>query len=167
MRRAIFLDDEMMRRSTVPQKISLKEKRVYVPTPMIHALIPPVPMHEHIIPTFEVGSSSTAPNVNKMHVIQEPDVPNTLIDEEEDQPQNIENNVSNQENVRRSQRVRKSVIPNDYEIYTSEEIHIEGDPTSYEKAMRRLHSSKWHEALKDEMRSMSANQVWKLEEIPK
>jgi hypothetical protein len=28
--------------------------------------------------------------------------------------------MPNQENVRRSQRVRKSVIPNDYEIYTSE-----------------------------------------------
>jgi hypothetical protein len=43
--------------------------------------------------------------------------------------------VSNQENIRRSQRVRKSAIPDDYEIYTSEEIHMEGDPTSYEEAM--------------------------------
>jgi hypothetical protein len=35
-----------------------------VPTPIIHELIPPVPMHEHTIPTFEVESSSTTPNVN-------------------------------------------------------------------------------------------------------
>jgi hypothetical protein len=75
--------------------------------------------------------------------------------------------VTNQENIRRSQRVRKSAIPDDYEFYTSEEIHMEGDPTSYEEVMRNPHSSKWREAMKDEMRSMSANQVWKLEEIPK
>jgi hypothetical protein len=75
--------------------------------------------------------------------------------------------MPNQENIRRSQRVRKSGIPDDYEIYMSEEIHMEGDPTSYEEAMRSPHSSKWREAMEDEMRSMSANQVWKLEEIPK
>jgi hypothetical protein len=67
--------------------------------------------------------------------------------------------VPNQENVRRSQRVRKSDIPDDYEIYMSEEIHMEGDPISYEKAMRSPHSSKWCEYMEDEMRSMSANQA--------
>jgi hypothetical protein len=75
--------------------------------------------------------------------------------------------VINQENLRRSQRVRKSAIPDDYKIYTSEEIHIERDPTLYEEAMRSPHSFKWCEAMEDEMRSMSANQVWKLEEISK
>jgi hypothetical protein len=156
-RHAIFLEDEMMRGSTVPREISLEEKRVYVPTPMIRELIPPVPMQEYISPTFEVGSSSAAPNVNGAPVIQEPEVPNAVIDEEEQQPQNLENNVPNQENIRRSQRVRKSAIPDDYEIYTSEEIHVEGGPTLYEEAMRSPHSSKWHEAMEDEMRSMSTN----------
>jgi hypothetical protein len=33
--------------------------------------------------------------------------------------------------------------------------------------MRSPHSSKWREVMEDEMRSMSANQVSKLEEIPK
>jgi hypothetical protein len=75
--------------------------------------------------------------------------------------------VPNQGNIRRSQRVRKSAIPNDYEIYTSGEIYMEGDPTSNEEAMTSPHSSKWHEAMEDEMRSMSANQIWKLEEISK
>jgi hypothetical protein len=134
---------------------------------MIHELIPPAPVREHIIPTFEVGSSSAAPNVHEVHVIQEPEVPNVIVGEEEDQPHNLENDVPNQENLRRSQRVRKSAIPDDYEIYTSEEIHTEGDLTSYEEVMGSPHSSKWHEAMEDEMRSMSANQVWKLEEIPK
>ena len=44
---------------------------------------------------------------------------------------------------------------------------MEGDPTSYEEAMRSVHSSKWLEAMNDEMKSMSSNGVWDLEEIPK
>jgi hypothetical protein len=68
---------------------------------MIHKLIPSVPVRECISPTFKVGSSSAAPNVNGAPVIQEPKVPNVVIDEEE-QPQNLENNVPNQENIRRS-----------------------------------------------------------------
>jgi hypothetical protein len=124
------------------REISLEEKRVYVPAPIIHELISSVTVQEYISPTFEVGSSSAAPNVNEAPIIQEPEVSNVVINEEEYQPQNLKNNVSNQENVRRSQRVRKSAISDDYEIYTSEEIHIEGDPTSYEEAMRSSHSSK-------------------------
>jgi hypothetical protein len=138
MRHTIFLDDAMMRGSTVAREISLEEKRAYVSTPMIHELSPSVHVQEHISPTFEVGSLSVAPNINEALVIQEPEVPNTVIDEEEHQPQNLENNVSNQENVRRSQRVRKLVIPNNYEIYISEEIHMEGDPTSYEETIMSL-----------------------------
>jgi hypothetical protein len=69
-RHAIFLEDVMMRGSTVPQKIGLEEKRVYVPTPMIYELFPSVPVQEYISPTFEVGSSSAAPNVNGAPVIQ-------------------------------------------------------------------------------------------------
>jgi hypothetical protein len=72
--------------------------------------------------------------------------------------------VPNQENLRRLQRVRKSAIPDDYEIYMSEEIHMDGDSTSYEEAMRSPHSSKWREAMENEMRSMNTNQVWKLED---
>jgi hypothetical protein len=109
---------------------------------MIHKLFPSVPVQEYISPTFAVGSSSAAPNINGAPVIQESEVPNVVIDEEEEQPQNLENNVPSQENIRRSQRVRKSVIPDDYEIYTSEEIHMKGDPTSYKEAMRSPHSSK-------------------------
>jgi hypothetical protein len=44
MRHIIFLEDEMMKESTVPREISIVEKRVYVPTPMIHELIYSVPV---------------------------------------------------------------------------------------------------------------------------
>jgi hypothetical protein len=102
MRHTIFLEDEMMRGNTVPREISFEEKQVYVPTSMIHELIPSVHVQEYISPTFEVESSSAAPNVNETPVIQELEVPNAVIDEEEEQPQNLENNVLNQENIRRS-----------------------------------------------------------------
>ena len=49
----------------------------------------------------------------------------------------------------------------------SEEIHMQGDPTSFEEAMKSPHSSKWIKAMEDEIRTMSANNVWELEEIPK
>ena len=44
---------------------------------------------------------------------------------------------------------------------------MEGDPTSFEEAMRSAHSSKWLEAIQDEMRLMNTNGVWDLETIPK
>ena len=44
---------------------------------------------------------------------------------------------------------------------------MEGDPISFEEAMRSAHSSKWLEAMEDEMKSMKTNSVWDLETIPK
>jgi hypothetical protein len=44
---------------------------------------------------------------------------------------------------------------------------MKGGPTSFEEAMRSVHSSKWLEAMKDNIRSMSINKIWDLEEIPK
>ena len=41
-----------------------------------------------------------------------------------------------------------------YEVYVSKEIQMEGDPTLFEEAMRSAYSSKWLEAMKDEMKSM-------------
>jgi hypothetical protein len=75
--------------------------------------------------------------------------------------------VPHNEPPRRSQRTKRSAICDDYEIYVSEETQIVGDPTSFEEAMRSAYSSKWFEAMEDEMRSMSINKVWDLEEILK
>jgi hypothetical protein len=68
-RHAIFLEDKMMRGNIVPRESSLEEKRVYLPTPIIHELIPPVLVHERIIPTLRVRSSLAAPNVYEASVI--------------------------------------------------------------------------------------------------
>ena len=53
----------------------------------------------------------------------------------------------------------------DYEVYVSEEIQIEGDPTSFEEAMRRVYSFEWQEAMEVEMNSMNTNDFGDLEEI--
>ena len=42
---------------------------------------------------------------------------------------------------------------------------MEGDPTSFEEAMRNVYSFKW-QAMEVEMNSMNTNNVWDLEEIP-
>jgi hypothetical protein len=52
-------------------------------------------------------------------------------------------------------------------VYNTEEFQIEGDPTSFGEAMRSDNSSKWLEAMEDEIKSMSTNKVWDLEHIPK
>jgi hypothetical protein len=75
--------------------------------------------------------------------------------------------VPNMEALRRSQRIRTSTIPNDYEVYNTEEFQMEGDPTLFEEVMRSDNSSKWLEAMEDEINSMSTNKVWDLEPIPK
>ena len=54
----------------------------------------------------------------------------------------------------------------DYDVYVSKEIQIEGDPTSFEEAMRSVYSFEWQEAMKVEINSMNTNDVWDLEEIP-
>ena len=43
---------------------------------------------------------------------------------------------------------------------------MEGNSTSFEKAMRDVHSSKWQEAKEHEMKLINTNDVWDLEEIP-
>jgi hypothetical protein len=42
---------------------------------------------------------------------------------------------------------------------------MKGNPASFEEAMRSTHSSKWLEAMQDEMRSMSTNDVGDLEKF--
>ena len=97
--------------------------------------------------------------------LQGPIEPIATHEGEQQQPQTED--MPNVEAPRRNQRVRKSAIPADYEVYNTEEFQMEDDPTSFEEAMRSDHSSKWLKAMKDEMKSMNANKVWDLEIIPK
>jgi hypothetical protein len=180
IRHVVFLEDGVIRGSTVPREIRLEEKRVYLPTPMvgepfflIPAAVTPIvqgnvvvePVVDSpvsIVVTYIVGSPMAETNEEEEPVFQEP-IANHL----EEQQQPLIQDVSRNEPPRRSQRVRRSAISEDYKVYVSEEIQMEGDPTSFEEAMRSVHSSKWLGAMEDKIRSMSTNRVWDLEEISK
>jgi hypothetical protein len=115
------------------------------------------------VPTPVVSSPVATMDEHEEPVLQDPVQPPPVAQEEEQQPQEAPTN----ETLRRSQRVRRSAIPDDYEVYNIEEAQMEGDPTSFEEAMRSDHSSKWLKAMEDEMESMRTNEVWDLEPIPK
>ena len=104
-------------------------------------------------------------NDDEEPILQDPVEPIATHEGEQQQPQTKD--VPNVEALRRSQRVRKSAIPANYEVYNTEEFQMEDDPTSFEEAMRSDHSSKQLDAMEDEMKSMNANKVWDLEIISK
>jgi hypothetical protein len=95
-----------------------------------------------------VGSPMTEVDEDLKPVFQEP-----IINHEEQQEPPVQDVLHN-EPPRRSQMARRSAISDDYEVYVSEEIQMEGDPTSFEEDMRSAYSSKWLDAMEDEMRSI-------------
>jgi hypothetical protein len=180
IRHTIFLEDEVIRESMVPREIRLEEKRVCVPTlmvaepvfsvpvavtPMVQDNVVTEPILDFPVPMAAmtiVGSPMVEVDEEVEPVFQEP-----ITSHEEEQQEHPIQDVPHNEPPRRSQRARKSAIFDDYEVYVSEEIQMEGDPTSFEEAMRSGHSSKWLEVMEDEMRSMSTNRVWDLEKFLK
>jgi hypothetical protein len=162
-RHAVFLEDEKMRGSMVAREIDLEVKRVYAPTPMIHE--PTFSLHVVAAPTVQdtmVSAPVVIPpiakmNENEKHVLQDPIEPIATHEGEQQQPQTVD--VPNVEAPIRSQRVRKLVISADYEVYNTKEFQMEDDPTSFEEALRSDHSSKWLEAMEDEMKLINANRV--------
>jgi hypothetical protein len=172
-RHAIFLEDEMMRGSMAARKIDLEEKRVCAPNPVIQEPffelpIVPAPIVQDTVEQEPVVVPPVVTTEENEEPVQQEPIENVATNEgEQSQPPTVD--VPNIEAPRRSQRERRPAISSDiYELNNiTEEYQMEGDPTSFEQAMRSDHSSKWFEAMEDEMRSMSANDVWDLEEIPK
>jgi hypothetical protein len=160
----------MIRGSKAVRKIDLEEKRVCAPTPMVEEpyfelpTVPTATVQPTVVPEPVVSTPVPSVEENEETVQQDP-TGTTDAPEEPQQPQVQEE--PGVEAPRRSSRVKKSAIPDDYEVYECEEIHIEGDPTSFEEAMSRPNASKWLEAMEDEIKSMSTNRTWDLEEIPK
>ena len=105
-----------------------------------------------VVPAHVVIPPVATMNDDKKPVLQDPIEPIATHEGEQQQPQTED--VPNVEAPRRSQRVSKSAIPADYEVYNIEEFQMGDDPTSFEEAMRNDHSSKWLEAMKDEIKSM-------------
>ncbi|KAJ1275702.1 hypothetical protein BS78_05G156200 [Paspalum vaginatum] len=137
----------MIRGSTVPQEIILEEKRVYAPIPIVEEPIFSIPV-EFALPVYtivvvtlvvDVESSSTSQSEQVAHSPITPEPLAPMVHEPQElekeavpknpppqQPQVLENDVP----MRRSQRVKRSAIPNDYEVYISEGMNQEGEPTN-------------------------------------
>jgi len=102
-------------------------------------------MQDTVVTTPVVSSPVATINEHEEPVLQDLIEPIVAHEQEQQQP-HMEQAPTN-EASRRSQRTRKPAIPDDYEVYECEEFQIEGDPTSFEEAMRSAHSSKWLEAM--------------------
>ena len=71
--------------------------------------------------------------------------------------------------LRRSTRVRRSVIPDDCIVYLQEldnDLGAENDPITFSQAMNCKEYDLWFNAMKDEMNSMATNGVWDLVILP-
>ena len=64
--------------------------------------------------------------------------------------------------LRKSTRVRKLVIPNDYVVYIQKSdynIGVANDLNNFSQAMSYKESELWYNAIKEEMDSMKSNDV--------
>jgi hypothetical protein len=85
----------------------------------------------------------------------------------EEEPQ--QQNDDEPQPMKRSQRERRSVVPNDYVVYMSKDVNDIGkmdDPASYKEAMKSKILLKWCEAMEEELNSMSYNDVCDLVQTP-
>ena len=99
----------------VAREIDLEEKRVYAPTPMIHEPFFSLPVvaaptvQDTVVPAHVVIPPVATMNDDEEPILQDPVEPIATHEGEQQQPQTKD--VSNVEAPRRSQRVRKSAIP--------------------------------------------------------
>jgi hypothetical protein len=96
-RHVVFLEDNMIRGSMVAREISLQEKRVHVPTPMVEELFFTLPVavapivQDTIVPTPVASSPVVTMNEHEEPVLEEPVLeepiePNIAHEEEQLQP---------------------------------------------------------------------------------
>ena len=108
-------------------------------------------------------------NIDPMDQVANEEIPEIVeqpIEQQVDQQIPQENDEAT---LRRSTRVRKSLIPNNYIVYLQEldyNIGAENDPETFSQAMRSKESNSWYNAMKEEMNSMASNRVWDLVELP-
>ena len=148
--RAIFFEDDLVSRSEIPRPVTLKEDHVVVPMPIVSlpadVMLPVVHGHDQ------------AP-------LESDDIVVPLVDEQEH-----DDVVEEEVLLRRSQRMRKPTISDDYIVYLQEHEFVfcdDNDPVTFQEVISSSHASEWLAAMQDELVSMSHNSVWDLVELPK
>ena len=144
--RVVYFEDEVkVDLNFVPHEIPFGEEHV-----------------EILFPTSHV------PNVD-VPIVQQP---TTNQGEHGDQVESgipVDDTVVNGVPLRRSQRVRRSAILDDYMIYLQEHEYDgcdASDLVTYQEAIHCPQFTSWKEAMDDEMNSMYMNGVWDLVELP-
>ena len=146
---AIFLENGEISGSNEPRKVDVEEIRVDIPTLFLpQEIIVPQPV-QHVEENEQHNRDGSLPpeNISIENVVEPP------------QPAPL----------RRSQRERRPTITDDYVVYLQEsnfDIGIRKDPVSFSQAMESDDSSKWMEAMNEELKSMAHNGVWDLIELP-
>jgi hypothetical protein len=139
--------------------IDLEEIRSYNSALMTHDFIPTTTdaPHVEIVPLAEnndhlakhlgaetaINENGGAPSENEQVDLEENEAPPANDHGEEPQQENDDE----PQPTRRSQRERRSAIPNDYVVYMSEDVNDirkMDDPASYIEAMKSENSLKWH-----------------------
>jgi hypothetical protein len=155
----------MIKESKVLREVDFQEKRTYVPILMVEepyfsipAVVPPTvvttwgetPAANIASPsatTTEQVTSPSAQSGSSESVAHESSHDSSSVAPSDALMQEPQNEPELETSLWRSQRSRRSTIPDDYGVYTSvdiesdeiymcEDIDAEGDPTTYETAMR-------------------------------
>jgi hypothetical protein len=120
-----------------------------------------VPLFLPSVQTSSATAQVEAPHQPVIVAQQEEVLHNNEVQNPIEQPLPILEPVVN-EPIRRSQRPRRSAIPDCYETYLSEDMYDVrkvDDPILFKEAISSEHSSKWVEAMENELKSMSTNDV--------
>ncbi|KAA0031640.1 Retrovirus-related Pol polyprotein from transposon TNT 1-94 [Cucumis melo var. makuwa] len=146
-----FIENDIISGSLEPRKVEIQEVRVEIPSSITSSQV--------VVPV--VVDAVNNPQEQQINV-QTPHndiVTNEPVTEE---PQEIE--------LRRFVRSRRSAISDDYLVYWHEsefDLSIDNDPVSFSQVIKRDNSTKWLDAMKEELKSMNDNEVWDLVEFPK
>jgi len=146
--RAVFFEDDLDSGSNVPRPVTLREDRVIIPMPSIY-----LPAN-NVIPVVRDENE---------FILDLVDVTSSVVDEQ------VHDDVVEEISLRRSQRVRRSSIPDDYLVYLQEhEYYVNNvdDPTTFEEAISSSHGDDLLNAMHDELASMAHNDVWDLVDLP-
>uniref|UniRef100_A0A2N9IWZ4 Integrase catalytic domain-containing protein n=1 Tax=Fagus sylvatica TaxID=28930 RepID=A0A2N9IWZ4_FAGSY len=135
-KRAVFLEGDSVNEVVQPCRFAFKEERVTIPVPPSLESAVSLPLTEHVDEAIPM-------------VIEAQPIDDALL--------------------RRSQRSRKPAISDDYMVYLQEhefDIGVVDDPSSYSQAIQSSQSTKWIDAMVDELKSMDNNNVWDLVDLP-
>ncbi|KAL4016719.1 hypothetical protein IC575_024376 [Cucumis melo] len=146
-----FIENDIISGSLEPRKVKIQEVRVEIPSSITSSQV--------VVPI--VVDSLNNPQEQQING-QTPH--NDIVTNEPvtEGPQEIE--------LRRSVRSRRSTIFYDYLVYLHEsefDLSINNDPVSFSQAIKEDNSTKWLDAMKEELKSMNDNEVWDLVELPK